>query len=112
MSRVRLRWFTFESDALYPESRDQRLADRQRLAHPHAPRSPKVVDVCSQPVPVLAPRACTERRERLPRAVRDTQRRAAMRKDLDRGLAMSLVMTLYGVGEVEIENALRAGKEA
>ncbi len=35
-----------------------------------------------------------------------------MRKDLDRGLAMSLVMTLYGVGEVEIENALRAGKEA
>lgn len=104
-----IRGLTYESDPLYPESREHRLADRQLVAHPHAARAPS--NVCPRPVPVLPPRAFAERRERLPRAVRDTPRRAAMRKDLDRGLPMSLVMTLYGVGEVEIENALRAGKE-
>ena len=84
--------FTYDGDPLYPKDRTRRLAEREL-----------------QELPVEPPKPDIPRRRPAPKAVRDSMLRAAIRSDLARGLSVATIMSAYGVSELEVQRARKAG---
>jgi len=100
---------TFEQAPLFPGSRVRRAINREllRAAQMHLIREQRQADQAA--IRAADPARYPAPQRKRPRKRPEKPLWTAIRKDLNRGLPVATIVSLYGVSEIEIERARKAG---